>query len=80
MVNKESNGITRRNFIVGTGAASLFLFMGGLPFLTTACNTKGETIKIGITTPSTGVAAEKGKVLEHGNKDAIKYVNEDLGG
>ncbi len=80
MVNKESRGISRRNFIVGTGAASLFLFMGGLPLLTTACNTKGNAIKIGITTPSTGVAAEKGKVLEHGNKDAILYVNEVLGG
>jgi branched-chain amino acid transport system substrate-binding protein len=80
MGNKKSRGISRRNFIVGTGAASLFLFMGGLPLLTTACSSKGSTIKIGITTPSTGVAAEKGKVLEHGNRDALKYVNEVLGG
>jgi branched-chain amino acid transport system substrate-binding protein len=80
MVNKNSQGISRRNFIVGTGAASLFLFMGGLPLLTTACNSKEDTIKIGITTPSTGIAAEKGKVLEDGNKDAIKYINEVLGG
>ena len=80
MGNKESRGISRRNFIVGTGAASLFLFMGGLPLLSTACSSKSGTIKIGITTPSTGVAAEKGKVLEHGNRDALKYVNEVLGG
>jgi hypothetical protein len=80
MVNQNSQGISRRNFIVGTGAASLFLFIGGLPWLATACNSKRDTIKIGITTPSTGTAAEKGKVLEDGNKDAIKYVNEVLGG
>ncbi len=80
MRKKESKGISRRNFIVGTGAASLFLFMGGLPLLTSACSSKEGTIKIGIATPSTGAAAEKGKVLEHGNKDAIQYVNEVWGG
>jgi branched-chain amino acid transport system substrate-binding protein len=41
---------------------------------------EGKTIKLGISTPSTGVAAEKGRPLEHGQKDAITYVNAELGG
>ncbi|OGO43840.1 MAG: ABC transporter [Chloroflexi bacterium RBG_16_60_22] len=35
---------------------------------------------IGITTPTTGVAAEKGAPMGHANLDAIKYINEELGG
>ena len=52
MGNKESHGITRRNFIVGTGAASLFLFMGGFPLLSTACSSKSGTIKSGLPPPA----------------------------
>ncbi len=39
-----------------------------------------KTLKLGISTPSTGDAAEKGRPLEHGQKDAIEYVNNELGG
>jgi branched-chain amino acid transport system substrate-binding protein len=38
------------------------------------------SLKIGITTPSTGPAAEKGSPMGHANLDAIKYINEELGG
>ncbi|HEY90873.1 MAG TPA: ABC transporter substrate-binding protein, partial [Dehalococcoidia bacterium] len=39
-----------------------------------------EPLKIGMSTPSTGVAAEKGAPMGHANLDCIKYVNEELGG
>jgi branched-chain amino acid transport system substrate-binding protein len=80
MGTKDSGGISRRNFIVGTGAAYLALAFGGLPLLGTACSSKEGTLKIGVTTPSTGPVTDKGRVLEDGNKDAIKYVNAELGG
>ncbi len=37
-------------------------------------------LKIGMSTPSTGVAAEKGAPMGHANLDCIKYINEELGG
>jgi branched-chain amino acid transport system substrate-binding protein len=58
------------------------LVLMSLPFLS-ACgegDKTGKTLKIGITTPTTGKAAEKGAPMGHGNLDAIKYVNEELGG
>ena len=39
-----------------------------------------QVLKIGITTPSSGVAAEKGSPMGHGNLDAIEYINTELGG
>jgi len=60
----------------------LALILVVLPFIS-ACGPKvepGQTLKIGITTPSTGPAAEKGSPMGHGNLDAIKYINEELGG
>ena len=60
----------------------LMLIIASLPYVT-ACgdaDKEGKTIKLGISTPSTGVAAEKGRPLEHGQKDAIAYVNAELGG
>ncbi len=80
MGNQNLPDITRRGFIKSTGMASLVLFIGGIPFLISACGEQKETIRIGLTTPSTGAAAEKGQVLEHGNKDAIRYINEEWGG
>lgn len=46
----------------------------------TTIDKTGKTLKLGISTPSTGPAAEKGRPLEHGQKDAIEYVNNELGG
>jgi len=60
----------------------LILVIASLPYMT-ACggaDKEGKTIKLGISTPSTGIAAEKGRPLEHGQKDAIAYVNAELGG
>lgn len=62
----------------------LVLVLIALPIITgcaTAPTPKpGQTLKIGITTPSTGKAAEKGSPMGHANLDAIKYINEELGG
>ena len=48
----------------------------------TACSQEEEekTLKIGMSTPSTGVAAEKGAPMGHANLDCIQYINEELGG
>ena len=76
-------------------AACLMLLIVSLPLLsacgdstgdTTTATTstsdskEGKTLKIGISTPSTGPAAGKGQPLEHGQKDAIEYINSELGG
>jgi len=37
-------------------------------------------LKVGIMSPSTGVAAEKGAPMGHGNLDAFQYINNELGG
>jgi branched-chain amino acid transport system substrate-binding protein len=51
--------------------------------LSNACGTKaqpGQVLKVGIITPTTGAAAEKGAPMGDGNLDAIKYINDELGG
>lgn len=53
------------------------LTVGTTPTTTTA--PKG-TLKVGIMTPTTGPAAEKGVPLGDANLDCIKYINEELGG
>jgi len=61
----------------------LALIVAAVPLLTTACGEEdktGKTVKLGISTPSTGPAAGKGRPLEHGQKDAIEYINSELGG
>jgi len=67
----------------------LALLIAALPVLT-ACGSATQTtptanpadqpIKIGISTPSTGKAAEKGRPMEDAQKDAIEYINTELGG
>ena len=61
--------------------ACLVLVVAVLP-LSSACSPdkQEQTLKIGMTTPSTGKAAEKGGPMGHANLDAIKYINEELGG
>ena len=59
----------------------LALMLAVMLVLGTACAGPGEkTIKIGMSTPSTGKAAEKGAPMGHANLDAIQYVNDELGG
>ena len=68
--------------LLGIVLVCLALLVGMLP-LVSACGgdvEKEKTLKIGITTPSTGKAAEKGSPMGHANLDAIKYINEELGG
>ncbi len=48
-----------------------------------ACGPKehpGQTLKIGIMTPTTGPASEKGVPLRDANLDCIEYINTELGG
>jgi len=65
-----------------TAVICLALMIAALPFVS-ACGTdeaEVKTLKIGITTPTTGPAASKGSPMGHGNLDCIKYINEELGG
>jgi len=41
---------------------------------------KTQVLKVGIMTPSTGPAAEKGSPMGHANLDAFEYINRELGG
>lgn len=69
-------------WLITTVVICLALIIATLPFIS-ACgepDTAGKTLKIGITTPTTGKAAEKGAPMGHGNLDCIKYINEELGG
>jgi branched-chain amino acid transport system substrate-binding protein len=62
--------------------ATLVLTVAALPALA-ACGQKsqeGQMLKVGIITPTTGVAAEKGAPMGDANLDAIKYINDELGG
>lgn len=71
-----------KNIVTIIALVCLVLVMAIAPFAG-ACTPKaqpGKTLKVGITTPSTGKAAEKGAPMGHANLDAIKYVNEELGG
>lgn len=60
----------------------LALIIGAMPFVS-ACggaSKEGKTLKVGITTPTTGKAAEKGAPMGHGNLDCFEYINNELGG
>lgn len=59
----------------------LILILAVMPVLSSACaGPGGKTIKVGMSTPSTGKAAEKGAPMGHANLDAIQYINDELGG
>ncbi len=70
-----------KSLLIVTGVICLALVMVMLP-LVSACAGAGEvkTLKIGMSTPSSGPAAEKGSPMGHANLDAIKYINDELGG
>jgi len=70
-----------RRLLIVAGVLCLALVVATLPFVSACVPEAGEkTLKIGITTPSTGKAAEKGSPMGHANLDCIKYINEELGG
>ncbi|MBA7598503.1 hypothetical protein ES703_05521 [subsurface metagenome] len=68
-----------KKILIIAGIFCLALIVAALPFAS-ACAPGEKTLKIGITTPSTGPAAEKGSPMGHGNLDAIEYINTELGG
>ena len=69
-----------RKFVILIGLICLALMVAMLP-LSSACGPEeAKTLKIGITTPSSGKAAEKGAPMGNANRDAIEYVNAELGG
>ncbi len=73
--------MTRKSLIVA-GILCLALIVAILPF-TSACAPKakpGQVLKVGMMNPTTGPAAEKGSPMTHANLDAIKYINDELGG
>ena len=70
----------RRLIITVVVAIALILTL--LP-LVSACGEEdkaAKTLLVGITTPTTGPAAEKGAPMGDANLDAIKYINEELDG
>ncbi len=69
----------KRKRLLVAGAICLALIVAVLPFAS-ACAPGEPTLKIGITTPSSGKAAEKGSPMGHANLDCFKYINEELGG
>jgi len=68
-----------KRLLIIAGVICLALILAMLP-ITSACAPKEKTLKIGITTPSSGPAAEKGSPMGHANLDAIEYINTELGG
>jgi branched-chain amino acid transport system substrate-binding protein len=59
----------------------LVLIVAAMPFVSACGESKeGKTLKVGITTPTTGKAAEKGAPMGHGNLDCFEYINNELGG
>ena len=70
-----------KKLLIIAGVACLALIVLMLPFVSACAPEAGEKVlKIGITTPTTGKAAEKGSPMGHGNLDCIEYINEELGG
>ena len=70
-----------KRLLIVAGVLCLALIVAMLPFVSACAPAAGEkTLKIGITTPSTGKAAEKGSPMGHANLDAIEYINTELGG
>ncbi len=46
----------------------------------TSQSTEGKTLKVGMMTPATGPVADKGMAGRDGMLDAVKYINDELGG
>jgi branched-chain amino acid transport system substrate-binding protein len=70
-----------KRLLIMTGTICLALILAVLP-LASSCGGGAEeqTLKIGITTPSSGPAAEKGSPMGHANLDCFEYINNELGG
>jgi branched-chain amino acid transport system substrate-binding protein len=76
-----------RKLLVITTLVCLALLVTALPLLGSCggsdkggTDKEGKTLKVGIMTPTTGPAAEKGVPLRDANLDCIEYINTELGG
>ena len=58
----------------------LALVIAAIPLLGSACAGGGSKVKVGFSICYTGVAAEKGRPMGNAKLDAMKYINEELGG
>ena len=65
--------------LIIVGLICIALLVAAVPGLV-ACNqqTEAKVIKVGVTTPSSGKAAEKGAPMGHANLDAFEYINNEL--
>ena len=71
------------NWFVKVSITLLALVIFSLPILSAGCSQDDAdktSLKIGIMYPQTGAAAAKGQPMAAGVLDAIKYINEELGG
>lgn len=71
-----------KHLLLLIGNILLALMLAALPVLTSckAASKEGKVLKVGMMTPSTGPAAEKGSPMGHANLDAFEYINNELGG
>ena len=69
-----------KKLLVVAVVVCLTLMLAVLPVISACAGPGGKTIKVGMSTPSTGKAAEKGSPMGHANLDAIEYINSELGG
>ena len=69
-----------KKLLILSGIICLAVIVTLLPLMSACGPAEEETLKIGMSTPSSGKAAEKGAPMGHANLDAIKYVNEELDG
>ncbi len=74
--------MNRKKLLTLAGVVSLALIITVIPLLGTGCAAGGaeKTVKVGFSICYTGVAAEKGRPMGNAKLDAIKYINEELGG
>jgi len=71
-----------RKTLIVLAVACLMLIIAVMPALS-ACGPQaqpGQVLKVGIITPTSGPAAEKGAPMGDANLDAIQYINDELGG
>lgn len=69
-----------KKLLIVSGIFCLALIVALLPLIGACGPAEEQPLKIGMSTPSSGKAAEKGSPMGHANLDAIKYINEELGG
>src|SRR5512137_27096 len=64
--------------IMATVLIFIFTILAGCS--TAATPTTKKALKVGFSIPLTGAAAEKGAPIGQGQLDAMKYINDELGG